>query len=110
MAVSYLPKPVMEAGGFGPASGSLSAASWQPPAIGHVTRPASDDDLAFMTVTSLLSTSLPCRSCIFGCRFLDSKLKQSLSPAQIQQLGSLLRSKAVTSVQLARLSLERLRR
>ena len=51
MALAFLPAAVLEAGGnpFRPVNGSTS---WEVPPQPNVTRPASNDALAFMTVRS----------------------------------------------------------
>jgi hypothetical protein len=115
MALSFVPGPIMEAAeaGLGTGAGSPRG-SWQPPYVGEVTRPASDEDLAFMTV-DLLSL-LPVER-----RRVDIKEQVDISSnivwltwsflhVQVQQLGALLRSRAVTSVELVRIYMERLRR
>ena len=57
MALSFVPGPIMEARDAGPASGGGSPhGSWLPPNLtAPISRPASDDDLAFMTVGSIIA-------------------------------------------------------
>ena len=61
MALSFVPGPIMEAAETGLKTGSGSPrGSWKPPNLGQVSRPASDEDLAFMTVGCFLFAFL-CR-------------------------------------------------